>query len=59
MKQIFNMYPGDTQHIEVQFDIHLINVVIDRFGKEIRIRKVDDQTFSIKTKSAVSEGLIR
>ena len=59
MKQTFNMYPGDTQLIEVQFNNHLINVIIDRFGKDALIRKVDDETFSIKINAAVSEGLIR
>lgn len=59
MRQTFNMYPGDAQFVEVQFDNHLINVVIDRFGKDVLIRKVDDQTFSIRINAAVSEGLIR
>lgn len=59
MKQTFNMYPGDTQYVEIQFDNHLVNVVIDRFGKEIHICKVDDRTFSIKFNAAVSEGLVR
>lgn len=59
MKQTFNMYPGDLQYVEVLFDNHLINVVIDRFGKEVNIRKIDDRTFSIKIKAAVSEGLVR
>lgn len=59
MKQTFNMYPGDLHLIEVQFNNHLINVIIDRFGKDTPIRKIDDQTFSIKITAAVSEGLVR
>jgi predicted DNA-binding transcriptional regulator YafY len=59
MKQTFNMYPGDVQFIEIQFDNHLINVVIDRFGKDILIHQVGDQTFTVKIKAAMSEGLIR
>jgi predicted DNA-binding transcriptional regulator YafY len=59
MKHTFNMYPGDIQYVEIQFDNHLINVVIDRFGKDVIIRKVDDDKFSINIKAAVSEGLIR
>lgn len=59
LKKTFNMYPGDDQYIEIQFDNHLINVVIDRFGKDILIHQVGDQTFTVKIKVAMSEGLIR
>lgn len=59
MKESFNMYTGEAHYIEIQFDNHLINVVIDRFGKDIHIRKVNDQSFSITVKAAESEGLIR
>lgn len=59
MKQTFNMYPGDIQYIKIQFDNHLINVVIDRFGKDILIYQVGDQTFSVRIKVAMSEGLFR
>nr|WP_240908723.1 WYL domain-containing protein [Paenibacillus timonensis] len=59
MRQSFNMYPGEVEYIEIQFDNHLINVVIDRFGQDINIWKIDDQNFSIKIKAAISEGLLR
>lgn len=59
MRQTFNMYPGAVEYVEIQFDNHLVNVVIDRFGKDITLRKVDDHTFSIKIKAAISEGFIR
>ncbi|MBE5394931.1 MULTISPECIES: helix-turn-helix transcriptional regulator [Paenibacillaceae] len=59
MKQTFNMYPGTVEYVEIHFDNHLVNVVIDRFGKDVTIRKVDDCTFSIKIKAAISEGFIR
>lgn len=59
MKQTFNMYPGNVEYVEILFDNHLVNVVIDRFGKDVSIRSVDDRTFSIKIKAAISEGFIR
>ncbi|MGG0936998.1 WYL domain-containing protein [Brevibacillus centrosporus] len=59
MRQTFNMYPGAVEYVEIQFDNHLVNVVIDRFGKDVTLRKVDDRTFSIKIKAAISEGFIR
>jgi predicted DNA-binding transcriptional regulator YafY len=59
MKQTFNMYPGNVEYVEIQFHKPLVNVVIDRFGKDVIIREIDDRTFSIKIKAAISEGLIR
>jgi predicted DNA-binding transcriptional regulator YafY len=59
MNHTFNMYPGDITYTEIKFDNHLINVVIDRFGKDINIHIEDDHSFSIKVKAAISEGLIR
>lgn len=59
LKCCFNMYPGEEDVIEVKFHNKLINVIIDRFGKEISIRKVDDKSFIIRTKAAINEGLIR
>ena len=32
LKKLFHMYAGEDIHMEVEFDNHLINVVIDRFG---------------------------
>nr|WP_264484534.1 WYL domain-containing protein [Brevibacillus agri] len=59
MNQTFNMYPGTVEYVEIHFDNHLVNVVIDRFGKDVTIRKVDVCTFSIKIKAAISEGFVR
>ncbi|ACT03362.1 helix-turn-helix transcriptional regulator [Paenibacillus sp. JDR-2] len=59
LKQTFNMYPGDVESVEIQFHNHLINVVIDRFGRDIIIHEVDNDTFSITIRAALSEGLLR
>lgn len=60
INKTFNMYSGEKEElIEIQFDNHLINVIIDKFTKDVMIRKVDDNHFSIKTKAVISEGLIR
>jgi predicted DNA-binding transcriptional regulator YafY len=52
--KIFNMFSGDIESVELQFDNSLINVVIDRFGKEVFINKKDENSFSIKVEVAVS-----
>ncbi|WFD10880.1 helix-turn-helix transcriptional regulator [Tepidibacter hydrothermalis] len=52
--KIFNMFSGDIESVELQFDNSLINVVIDRFGKEVFINKKDENSFSIKVEVAES-----
>lgn len=47
-KKIFRMFSGDTEKVKLQFDNSLINVVIDRFGKEVKIQKVDQDAFVIE-----------
>lgn len=60
INKTFNMYSGEEEElIEVQFNNHLINVIIDKFTKDVMIKKVDEQNFSIRTKAVISEGLVR
>jgi predicted DNA-binding transcriptional regulator YafY len=47
-KKIFRMFSGETGKVKLQFDNSLINVVIDRFGKEVEIQKLDQNTFLIE-----------
>lgn len=55
----FNMYAGsDEQWIELHIHNDLFNVMMDRFGTGVDVRKVDDQSFALKTKAALSDGLI-
>ena len=46
-KRIFRMFSGETEMVKLQFDNSLINVVIDRFGKDIVINKQHDDHFTI------------
>jgi len=59
LKSCFNMYPGEKEVIDLQFNNGLINVIIDRFGTGINIKKINDTTFSIRIDAAINEGLIR
>lgn len=47
-KKIFRMFSGETEKVKLQFDNSLINVVIDRFGKEVEIQQVDQDAFVIE-----------
>ncbi|PKM67298.1 MAG: WYL domain-containing protein [Firmicutes bacterium HGW-Firmicutes-2] len=53
-KKVFNMFNGDEVMVNLQLDNSLVNAVVDRFGKDIQIGKVDDDNFNIWIKVAVS-----
>jgi len=55
----FNMYPGVVEAIEIQFKNKLINAVIDKLGKNMNSRKIDEETFKVRFHAAVNEGLLR
>ena len=53
-KKVFNMFGGEEVTVKLQFDNSLVNAVVDRFGKEIMIGKLNDDCFYIWIKVAVS-----
>lgn len=53
-KKVFNMFGGEEETVRLQFDNSLVNVVIDRFGKDISIEKADENNFVIRIKVAIS-----
>lgn len=57
-KQMFGMFGGEASSLEIMFDNELANVVIDRFGKDIIISKVDDAHFKIHIKAVLSPMLM-
>lgn len=50
----FGMYGGLEETVTLQFANRLVGVMIDRFGKEIDIRKRDKEYVSVRVKIAVS-----
>lgn len=50
----FSMYGGKEETVTLEFENHLIGVVMDRFGKEVSIRRRDEQHFSARLPIAVS-----
>lgn len=54
-KQIFSMFGGELQEVEIQFDKDMLGDIFDRFGTDIKIGKIDDNTF----KSAVDVQISR
>ncbi|MGG1401587.1 WYL domain-containing protein [Bacillus salipaludis] len=53
----FHMFSGKGEWVEIEFrDKNLMNPIIDKFGLDADIKKVDENTFIVKTKAIVGEG---
>ena len=57
-QQMFSMFSGEAENIQLLFDASLINVVIDRFGEEIFISKQGDEHFAVGVKVAISTAFM-
>lgn len=55
--KLFGMFGGETEDVELCCSKKILEQVADRFGEEIFITKLTDQTFSFTTKATVSQGL--
>jgi predicted DNA-binding transcriptional regulator YafY len=58
VQSTFHMFAGDEEWIKIKFHNGLINVIIDKFGKEADIRKFDEDHFILSTKARISGGLV-
>lgn len=57
-KTHFNMFTGTTERVELICRNALIESVLDRFGEDIHIMRVNDDKFKLTVDAAVSEGLV-
>ena len=53
-RNMFGMYNGRTETVTMELPNHLIGVIIDRFGKDVTIRKNGEETFLVRTDVVVS-----
>lgn len=53
-KKTFGMFAGEETELEIRFDNKLIGVVIDRFGKDVRIWEKNSRFFTARVKVNVS-----
>lgn len=53
-KAMFGMFSGQKTKVNIQFANHLCGVFIDRFGKDITFRKVDDDYSTVAVDVAIS-----
>ena len=54
LKAAYDMYGGEPERVELEFDNSLINVVIDRFGSKVIINKVNENRIRIKADVEIS-----
>ncbi|MBQ9031033.1 MAG: WYL domain-containing protein [Parasporobacterium sp.] len=53
-RKLFGMYSGDELHVVLEGENSLVGVIIDRFGKEIPIRRKDETHFEAVVEVALS-----
>lgn len=54
VNKTFGMFGGRIETVTLQLPNHMVGIVIDRFGKEIDIRKREESHFSVRVTVAVS-----
>ncbi len=52
--QNFGMYGGEVMKVHIEFPEHMAGVFIDRFGKDVNIRKLADDRCEVSVNVAVS-----
>ena len=50
----FGMYGGKEEKVTIQFPNSLVGVVLDRFGKDVSLQKIDAEHFAVHVTVAVS-----
>ena len=59
-QSVFRMYDTDKPvDVELQCKNHIANAIIDRFGKAVQIREIDDQNFKVTVKVCASPTFYR
>ena len=57
-RKMFGMYHGEDELVKIEFRNDLAGVVIDRFGKDVILRSIDEGHFAAVVKVAVSMQFI-
>ena len=53
-KYTFSMYRGDKQPVTMRFTNDMVDAVMDRFGRDVLMLKVDDRHFEVTAVVSVS-----
>lgn len=57
-KKHFRMYGGEEETVTLLCKNEMANVIIDQFGRDVRIQKVDDEHFKVKVNVVVSNQFL-
>lgn len=50
----FGMFGGETETVTLRLPGNMIGIILDRFGREIDVRKLDNDCISVRIKAALS-----
>lgn len=53
-RKLFSMYSGENTRVEILCENSMMNSVIDRFGKDVFVTKVDDEHFKVQVNVNIS-----
>lgn len=53
-RRVFSMFGGAEQNVELQFNTEMLDEVYDKFGEDVEIRKVDENTYRLTVPIQVS-----
>ena len=54
-KQVFSMFGGECHKVTLLFDSELLSDIFDRFGDNLKIKRIDDNTLSVDVNVQVSK----
>lgn len=57
-KKHFGMYHGEEETVTLECDNEMVNVLMDRFGRDIRIKPLDEDKFTVKVDVAISDQFL-
>ena len=58
-KSTFGMFNGQEERVEMVFHNRMMDVVIDKFGKDVWLNKVDDWHFKISVPRCRKPAVLR
>lgn len=57
-KKMFSMYGGEYETVKIECENNLAGAIIDRFGKDVSMRKIDEEHFAVNVNVAVSNQFL-
>ena len=54
-KNMFGMFSGKNEMLSIQIPEYLLGAFIDRFGKDISVRKIDNEKYVVHIQAIISE----